>query len=161
MSITLYILKILKLPAQLDTAIFLPSIDLPDLVNTVTTPSNRCAPFGNGQISVELTNFSGGLGYADYDFRLYSGSNFDPNNLANNLVEIIPAPAGGPVVFTSSLNPGTYTIVAEENFGACFSDPVTVEVELDFTFPTFDFAVTADKFMPWSGKWHRTTCSNQ
>ena len=131
-----------------DTAIFLPSITLPVLTNAVITPSDRCDPFGNGGVSVELTNFPVipvVRGYADYDFRLYRGSTFDPDNLATNLVELIAAPAGGPVVFTSNLAPGIYTVVAQENFGSCFSDPIEVIIDLNFSFPTFNIGITADK----------------
>ena len=129
----------LETSCTIDTAIFLPSVSLPD-INEIVTHSDRCAPFGNGGISITMTNFPivpVVRGYADYDYRLYAGATFDPNNLANNLVELIPGPVAGPVVFTSNLAPGTYTIVAEENFGTCFGDPVTVQINLNFTFPDF------------------------
>ncbi len=128
-----------------DTSVFLPSISLPLINIASVTPSDRCDPFGNGGVSVTLSGFPLGYGYPDYDLRLYKGTTFDPDNLATNLAQIIAAPAGGPVVFASTLAPGIYTIVAAENFGTCFSDPIQVIIDLNFSFPSFVFDITPDK----------------
>ncbi len=137
----------LETGCKADTSVFIASITLPDLVNVMVTPSDRCAPFANGSVSTELTSFVPGLGYSDYNILLFEGSTFNTSwpTDTTGLVHTILTPAGGPVVFPADLKAGVYTMVVKEDFGDCFSNPVQVNVDLNFTFPELSISNTPDK----------------
>ncbi len=130
-----------------DTSVFIQSITLPEFNNVSITPANKCGPFSNGSVSAELTGFSLGLGYSDYNFLLFEGPTFNTNwpTDTSGLVYSNLTPVGGPVTFPSDLKPGMYTLVVKEEFGDCFNDPVPVQIDLDFTFPEFALDIQADK----------------
>ena len=125
-----------------DTAIFVPSQIVPSIDPFVSAPSTVCIN-GNGRATAELTG-PGVIDYNLYDFLLFSGSYFDPTDLAQNLVGSI-TPATNPSVF-NNLDTGNYTIVARENFGAnCLSSPISFTIDLDFIYPSLIASSIPDK----------------
>jgi len=138
-----------------DTAIYLYGDNVPTLLSQLNTPSTQCDP-GNGGLTVEVQagTFGSGKDYNDYDFIIFEGDSIDENWPANGEYRIVLGssigdPVNGPVVFPSDLEPGNYTVVARENGGSnCFGEPLQFEIELDFEFPEFVFAVTPDRSCP-------------
>jgi hypothetical protein len=111
---------------------------------------------GNGGLlaTVVDTTFGFGKDYSSYNYIMFEGEYADlswtpPGGGEYKVIDgaLVADPANGPVDFGNDIEPGIYTIIAQEKDPTtlCFGEPYTVEIGLDFEFPEFAFTVTPDR----------------
>jgi hypothetical protein len=138
-----------------DTTFFMPPDQTPVFLNAVITDATQCFP-GNGGLlaTVVDTTFGFGKDYSSYNYIMFEGEYADlswtpPGGGEYKVIDgaLVADPANGPVDFGNDIEPGIYTIIAQEKDPTtlCFGEPYTVEIGLDFEFPEFAFTVTPDR----------------
>ncbi len=111
-----------------------PVLDLSQIPNSICDPAISGNPF-NGEVNGSTTyNGAPVIDFSNYSFNLFEG-----NDTTGVLVNTISA---APADFVALEN-GFYTVRAYELALGCYSDPVSIEVLENFTFPAIDIAEIA------------------